>query len=140
MTRVYELPTHLNVEDNLLVGLSARQLLRVAVGASLAYGLWDNSTGLPTGLRIALTAVAAGLGLLVALLEPGRRPLDQWTLAFALFWLLPRRRLWRPAFQTPANPSDSESWAELQITPGWLNHSPKLAAYRSSGDEDGGPR
>jgi hypothetical protein len=140
MTRVYELPTHLNVEDNLLFGLSARQLLRVAVGASLAYSLWDNSTGLPTGLRIALTAVAAGLSLLVALVEPGGRPLDQWTLAFALFWLLPRRRLWRRAIQTRPDSSDSESWAALPIVAGWLNSAPDVPVHRSSSNEHGGLR
>jgi hypothetical protein len=34
MPRVYELPTHLDVEDTLIFGLSARQLVRLAVGAT----------------------------------------------------------------------------------------------------------
>ena len=46
MPRVYELPTHLQVEDVPLVGLTARQLLRLMVGASLAYGFWDQAGGL----------------------------------------------------------------------------------------------
>jgi len=47
MPRVHELPTHLQVEDVLLAGLTARQLLRLMIGASLAYGLWDQALCLP---------------------------------------------------------------------------------------------
>ena len=32
MTRVYELPTHLQVEDQLIAGLTVRQLLRLMIG------------------------------------------------------------------------------------------------------------
>ncbi len=45
MPRVYELPTHLGVEDQLVAGLTARQLLRLVIGASLAYGVWDQVPG-----------------------------------------------------------------------------------------------
>ena len=36
MPRVYELPTHLQVEDALIAGLTARQLVRLLLGPSLA--------------------------------------------------------------------------------------------------------
>src|SRR5215207_5739016 len=94
MPRVYELPTHLQVEDALLLGLTPRQLVRLAVGASLAYGAWEQAAALPPRLRITLTAVLALLGLLLALVRPGGRPLDQWLLAALLFTVQPRRRLW----------------------------------------------
>jgi hypothetical protein len=32
MPRVYELPTHLQVEDQLIAGLTARQLVRLMMG------------------------------------------------------------------------------------------------------------
>ena len=35
MTRVYELPTHLQVEDQLIAGLTARQSLQLGIGLSL---------------------------------------------------------------------------------------------------------
>jgi hypothetical protein len=41
---------------NLLLGLTARQLVRLAVGASLAYEVWDIGSALPAGVRLALTA------------------------------------------------------------------------------------
>jgi hypothetical protein len=78
MPRIYELPTHLQVEDVLIAGLTARQLLRLMVGASLAYGVWDQAVWLPQEMRLGLAAAIAVAGLLVALLQPGGRPLDQW--------------------------------------------------------------
>src|SRR5947209_7533611 len=102
MPRVYELPTHLQVEDNLLLGLTARQLVRVAVSASLAYEVWDVSSAFPSGLRLALTACLVVSGLLLVLLQPGGRSLDQWVLAFMVFAILPRRRIWRASTPSAA--------------------------------------
>ena len=51
MPRVYELPTHLDVQDTLLFGLTARQLVRLAVGASIAYAIWNQTAALPAALR-----------------------------------------------------------------------------------------
>ena len=59
MPRVYELPTHLQVEDVFIAGLTARQLVRLMVGASLAYGLWDQTATLPMFVRLSGTAVLA---------------------------------------------------------------------------------
>ena len=52
MPRVYELPTHLQVEDQLVAGLTARQLLRLMLGASLAYSVWDQADWLPDEVRL----------------------------------------------------------------------------------------
>jgi hypothetical protein len=46
----------MQVADNLLLGLTARQFVRLAVGASLAYEVWDIGSALPAGVRLALTA------------------------------------------------------------------------------------
>jgi PrgI family protein len=126
MPRVYELPTHLQVEDTLIVGLTARQLLRLLVGASLAYALWDQTITLPTLPRLGLSVGLALFGLLLALVQPGGRPLDQWLLAAALFLLLPRRRVWR---RTPPDrridpQHDDHEWAELALQPDWVTTRP----------------
>ena len=121
MPRVYELPTHLQVEDVLLVGLTARQLLRLMVGASLAYGFWDQASGLPPEVRTVLAAALAVAGLLLALVQPGGRPLDQWLFAAMLFALLPRRLLWRPgASELPGGTREPLGWAELSPRPEWV--------------------
>src|ERR1700694_3313771 len=84
MPRVYELPTHLQVEDVLIAGLTARQLLRLMIGASLAYGVWDQAGWLAQDVRLIVAVVPAVVGGLVALLQPGGPPLDQWVLAGVL--------------------------------------------------------
>ena len=121
MPRVYELPTHLQVEDTLILGLTARQLVRLMIGASLAYGLWDQAVWLPDEVRLPLAIVLAILGVLVALVQPAGRPLDQWLLAGLLFVALPRRLVWRPGALDRRQPRrDRAGWAELSLQPAWV--------------------
>ncbi|MGI9149248.1 MAG: PrgI family protein [Chloroflexota bacterium] len=120
MQRIYELPTHLQVEDVLIAGLTARQLVRLMIGASLGYGLWDQAAWLPQELRFGLAVTIALAGLLVALVQPGGRPLDQWLLAGVLFMALPRRLVWRPGTALLRQPTQEQSgWAELALNPEW---------------------
>ena len=134
MPRVYELPTHLQVEDTLIAGLTARQLVRLMLGASLAYGLWDQAVWLPDEARLPLAIwlpdearlplaiVLAILGVLVALVQPAGRPLDQWLLAGLLFVALPRRLVWRPGALDLRRPQrDQSAWAELSLQPAWVD-------------------
>src|SRR6266851_7975219 len=125
MPRVYELPTHLQVEDQLIAGLTARQLLRLMIGASVGYGMWDQVSWLPQELRLTLALVLAVIGVLFALLQPGGRPLDQWLLAGVLFIVLPRRLIWRPgAVLLRKLPREQPGWAELELHPEWLGTEP----------------
>ncbi len=121
MPRVYELPTHLQVEDQLVAGLTARQVLRLMIGASLAYGVWDQAGWLAQELRLAGAIALAVIGVLFAVLQPGGRPLDQWLLAGVLFVVLPRRLVWRPgAVLLRQPPREEPGWAELELHPEWL--------------------
>ena len=45
----HEVPTHLNVEDKLLLGLTARQFLYLLVGSSASYALWGQAQGASGG-------------------------------------------------------------------------------------------
>ena len=122
MARVYELPTHLQVEDQLIAGLTARQLIRLMVGASLAYGAWDQATWLGQEVRLLFALLIAAVGALFALVEPSHRPLDQWLLAGLLFILNPRRLAWRPGvvlYHTVTR--QHAAWAELDLEPTWLD-------------------
>src|ERR1700730_14895072 len=91
MPRVYELLTPLQVEDVLIAGLTARQLVRLMVGAALEYERVDGAGWLAPDGRLAVAVSLAVIGVLFALLQPGGRPLDQWLLAAVLFVVLPRR-------------------------------------------------
>lgn len=122
MPRVYELPTHLQVEDQLIAGLSARQLVRLMVGASLAYGAWDQTTWLAQDFRLLLALLIAAVGALFALVEPSHRPLDQWLLAGLLFILLPRRLAWQAGVVNVRQRSHQQvAWAELELEPAWID-------------------
>jgi hypothetical protein len=121
MPRIYELPTHLQVEDELIAGLTARQLIRLVIGASLAYGAWDQARWLPEEVRLPLAAVLAVIGVLFALVQPSGRPLDQWLLAGLLFVVLPRRLVWHPSAALLRQPSREQAgWAELELRPEWV--------------------
>jgi PrgI family protein len=125
MPRVYELPTHLEVEDQLIAGLTARQLLRLAIAASLAYGMWDQAPWLADETRLVLAVVLGAFGVVFALLQPGGRPLDEWLLAASLFFVLPRQLVWRPGAALLGQPrSEQVSWAELELNPEWLEAEP----------------
>ena len=50
----------------LLAGLTARQLLRLTIGVSLAYGLWDQAQSVPVPIRAGLVAVLSAAGVLLA--------------------------------------------------------------------------
>ncbi len=122
MPRVYELPTHLQVEDQLIAGLTARQLIRLMVGASLAYGAWDQATWLAQDVRAVVALLLAAVGAVFALIEPSHRPLDQWLLAGLLFILLPRRLAWQPGVAPLRTRSHQQAaWAELELDPAWLD-------------------
>jgi len=121
MPRVHELPTHIQVEDVLVAGLTVRQLVRLLIGVSLAYGLWDQAPSVPVPIRAGLAVVLAAAGVALALCQPGGRPLDQWVLAALLFAVLPRRLAWRPGEHVIGQSSPSHSsWAELAPRPEWV--------------------
>ena len=64
MARTHEVPNHLNVEDTLFLGLTARQVATFMAFASPAYGVWDQLTVAPLVVRGTL----AGLLLLAGIL------------------------------------------------------------------------
>ena len=79
----HEVPTHLNVEDKVVFGLTVRQFLFMLAGSSAAYTSWNQLTGLPGSLRVIVVLVAVSLTLGFArardtpddaLLRQGRTP------------------------------------------------------------------
>jgi hypothetical protein len=91
----HEIPTHLNVEDRVIAGLSMRQLMIAVAGLSLAYAAFSEPP-VPFAVRL----VGAGvLGLttgLAVLWRPAGRPLEDWAFILLRYWALPRVAVWRP--------------------------------------------
>ena len=121
MARIIEVPTHLNVEDTLLFGMTARQILRLVASLSIAYGVWDQ-LDLPTAVRGTLAILLALLGVLLAVVQPGSRPLDQWAFAAAVYALLPRRLVWSRPQPDPSHwrVVTTAGWADLDVAVGWI--------------------
>ncbi|HEY1298201.1 MAG TPA: PrgI family protein [Chloroflexota bacterium] len=121
MPRHHEVPTHLNVEDKLLFGLTVRQFLYLLVGSSVAYTLWEQSAALGEVARVCLGALCVGVTLAFALLRPADRPLEEWLAAALVYAASPRRTVWRPAepCSTDWRPA-AGGWQELTPSPSWV--------------------
>jgi hypothetical protein len=121
MTRHHhEVPTHLNVEDKIVFGLSVRQFLYVLVGSSASYTLWQQFAATGDVVRASLAALSLVTTLAFALVRPAGRPLEEWLAAAVLFAAAPRRAVWRP--QEPAAADwrlQGVSWQELAPSLAW---------------------
>ena len=113
----HELPTHLQVEDRLIAGLTVRQTLLLSAGLSVSYSLWRHLAGLQLNIqsalspahmagltallalavRLALAALPAGAFALVALARPADRPLEEWIVILLRYLALPKTFIWRSA-------------------------------------------
>src|SRR5262249_54350352 len=118
----HQIPTHLNVEDKVLFGLTARQFLTVLIGVSLAYSVW-NHPALLASLRLGLAATCAVLTLVVALVRAAERPIEQWALVALVYVARPKGSSWSPPEPDPDDwqaPTD-EGWAEAVPDLAWAD-------------------
>jgi hypothetical protein len=116
----HEVPTHLNVEDKVLYGLTVRQFLFLLVGSSASYAVWGQAAALGDVLRGAGVGVCVLVTLAFALVRPADRALEEWLAAALLFAAAPRRVVWRPREPLPADwhPA-SAGWQELTPSLVW---------------------
>ena len=102
-----EIPTHLEVEDRVLFGLTLRQGIIALVGLSLGYSLYaqlgqlswpagDTVGHLPLVVRIVLGLLPALVAVALATIQPAGRPLEEWLFALARYAALPKECAWRP--------------------------------------------
>ena len=87
----YEIPTHLEVEDQLFAGLSPRQLLLLIMGIGLGYSFWQRFYHvLPLPLVVLLAALPGLASIALATLRPDDRHIEQWLLALLRYYSLAR--------------------------------------------------
>lgn len=109
-----EIPTHLEVEDRILFGLTLRQGIIALVGLSLGYALYAQLGHLPwfagagageghplLALRIGAGCLPVLAALTLALIQPAGRPLEEWLFALARYMALPKRCVWRTRGNVP---------------------------------------
>jgi hypothetical protein len=94
----HKVPVHLETPDMLLLNMTARQTLVVALGITLAYitisGVWS----IPLLLVPAMMFAAAILigAFLLAFVAPKKRHLDVWAVVVLNFLISPKCYAWRP--------------------------------------------
>ena len=126
MTR-HEIPTHLEAPDRFALGLTTKQAMQLVASASGAYGLM-HLDWLPWETRAVVAALALVLGVLVALLRPGDRAMEEWILLLAVHVATPSRMVWRPC----AAPADLDPVV-------WVALVPRVDWRLSRGPEGGNP-
>jgi hypothetical protein len=119
VARTHEVPNHLNVQDTLFLGLSARQVATLMAFTSTAYGMWDQLSILPLVVRGSVAGLVFLAGLAFTLIQPAGRPLDEWAFAIFAYLVTPNRLRWcRPEL-------DPRDWY-LDATSGWAELEPNL--------------
>lgn len=112
MTRRHEIPTHLDVEDRAFYGLTIRQVMYLTAGAAGGYELWNQWPALPLVIRVSLAVPPILLALIVALVRPHGRSLDEWFFVALHHAAAPKISVWQP--RHPATPdSEAVAWEEL---------------------------
>jgi hypothetical protein len=120
MPKPHEVPTHLDVEDRVLFGLSVRQFLYILVGSSASYTLWDQLASLTEPLRIGLVLASAAVTLAFALLRLSERPLEEWLVAALVYAASPRCATWQPREPDPYDwHPPGGGWQELAPSLTW---------------------
>ncbi len=91
----HEIPTHMEFEDKMLLGLTGRQVAVAIAGFSCAAGTWATLAFLPVVLRAFAGSVVLVAALALALLRPGGEGLEEWLFAWVRFHALPARAVWQ---------------------------------------------
>lgn len=91
-----DVPTHLDVEDTVVLGLTLRQMLLLLVGSGAAYTLWVHllHAGVPLALGVLVTGCVLAPTIALAFLQPEGLLLDHWLLIRVRYACLPRTLVW----------------------------------------------
>lgn len=113
----HEIPTHLAVEDRVVLGLTMRQVMLVLLGSTCSYAVWEQWPEAMVGLRLVLPAVGLLLTLGLVFLHPAGRPMEDWLVVLLRFAVLPKQRVWRPSTSETTVPRE---------TAGWVGYTPQV--------------
>ena len=108
----HKIPLHLEVEDHIIAGLSARQLLLIGAGLALGYLVWSSLSFLnATRWGIVLDALIALLpalfGAVAAFFRPASRGLEEWAMVGLVSLAQPTCFLWAALPDEPVRASET---------------------------------
>jgi hypothetical protein len=92
----HEVPTHLDVEDKILFGLTVRQMLFLVVGVSAGYAIWNELKFLPHWLALVPALLMPLLAFVLAVFAPYGQPLESWVMAVMRHRFIPHVYVWFP--------------------------------------------
>lgn len=97
-----EFPTFLNEQPTVIFGRTSRELLILVIGAIVAFSIWSKmSVVFPTDFLwnafSIIVAVIPGIAFaVIALVNIGDRPMEEWIMAWLFFSLMPKIYLFEP--------------------------------------------
>jgi hypothetical protein len=123
----HEIPTHLHVQDKVLFGLTARQTVHLLVGLAASAALWTHlsaATGVPLSARAGAAALCLGAALLVALVRPYGRGVEEWAVVALRYATTPRCAVWQPLalIEPPRDHASARSRGDAGDTGGWIDY------------------
>lgn len=98
-----EFPTFLNEQPKIIFNRTGRELVLIAVGATLAYSLWIDLGNVVHGNSIVVNLVrglvaliVVVIALLIAFIKVARRPLEEWAIIWLFYMLIPKVYIYIP--------------------------------------------
>ena len=112
-----KIPVHLQTPDTLLLNMTARQTLAMALGITLAYITLSSAWSMPLLFipAIVLALAILAIAFLVAFVAPKKRYLDTWAMVALGFLLSPKRYVWRPVPQENMRESKRDRTSEIDL-------------------------
>jgi cell division protein FtsW (lipid II flippase) len=98
-----EFPTFLNEQPTIIFNRTGRELLLMAVGATVAYSSWIDLGNVVHGNIIVVNLVkglvaliVVVIALLVAFVKVAQRPLEEWAMVWVLYVITPKVYIYTP--------------------------------------------
>ena len=95
--QAHEVPTHVQAEDRVLLGLTFPQIVALTAVAAITYGVYSLAPFGPSGVRLALAILLGLAGVAAVAGKIGGRRLPLVVADLLRFWLGPRRYAGSPA-------------------------------------------
>jgi hypothetical protein len=139
----HEIPTHLDVQDKVIFGLTTRQTMHLLIGLAAAAFAWthlssaDVADVIPLAARLAAVALCLCSALATALVRPYGRGVEEWAVVVLRFAATPRRAVWRPT-PYPAPPlgtQPADGGSPATGSPDWFDYSPAVGVGRRAAGE-----